>query len=528
LPKEAAAKAKRTPKALAQAAPEATPREPKSKLAEQIATRIAQHIIDIGWPVGKMLGNEADLASQFGVSRWIIREAISIVERDGLVTMKRGRNGGLLVSAPAADAVGGVIRSYLAFANPTLEDLGFARRELEEYMVRRVNDHMQPEQVDDLRALIVDTVAESEDKLALLGIAMMRKLLEVANNPALRLFTLTLSNLTITASWRTQSRQPMVREILRCRREQIDFLIAGDLARALEKQTEHLSLSHWRLGGGPSSTPKANLRQRAFEWFIAELDAPTQMKLPQRLAYQIQDDILELNCPIGTHLGLEAELLRKYNVSRAVFREAVRALERLGVVEMRTGHNSGLKVASPNPRSTVESASRYLHYLQTPPASMIELLGVLELSAAELLFHAPGRLEELSQKLASQEPGTHDSINSILDHCSAVDMALAKAIDNQIISVFLEILIETLRVPEEADTPRIGAAGEVAAIVAIEKEFRAALAAKDAPRARRLLIERRKKITPLHIAALERSPAMRAGPSTPALRRRSPRPSLVQ
>lgn len=482
------------------------------KLAEQIATQIEQHIIDIGWPVGSLLGSEAAMAAQYGVSRWIVREAISIAERDGLVTMKRGRGGGLLVAGPAADAVGGVIRSYLSFANPTREDLGFARRELEEYMVRRVNDRLQPDQIDDLRALIFDTVAESEDKLALLGIAMLRKLLEIAENPALRLFALTLSGLTITASWRMQSHRPMIREILRCRREQIEYLIAGDLPRALEKQTEHLRLSHDTLGRGPASAPVANLRQRAFEWFVAELDAPTQMKLPQRLAYQIQDDILELNCPVGTHLGLEAELLRKYNVSRAVFREAVRALERLGVVEMRTGHNSGLKVASPNPRSTVQSAARYLRYLQTPASSMLELLAVLELSAIELVFHSPARLEGLSKSLPTAKPaGSGRSAAAVLAHCSAFDMALAKACDNQLISLFLEILIEALRVEASATD-----ASEPDGLQAIEDAFRTALAAKDAARARRLLIERRKRIVPLHTEALSGATPLRRAPPRPS------------
>lgn len=516
MPKLDAAQQKRMPRPSASGPPSPQPREPKSKLAEQIATQIEQHIIDIGWPVGSLLGSEADLATQYRVSRWIIREAISIVERDGLVTMKRGRGGGLLVAGPASDAVGGVIRSYLAFANPSLEDLGFARRELEEYMVRRVNDRLQPGQIDELRALIVDSVAESEDKLALLGIAMLRKLLEFADNPALRLFALALSNLTITASWRTHSREPMIREILRCRREQIEFLIAGDLPRALEKQTEHLDLSHRRLGTSPTVTPRASLRQRAFEWFVAELDAPTQMKLPQRLAYQIQDDILELNCPIGTHLGLEAELLRKYKVSRAVFREAVRSLERLGVVEMRTGHNSGLKVASPNPRSTVQSASRYLRYLQTPVSSMLELLAVLELSAIERVFHSPGRLEELSQTL--QRGAVPAPEATLLEHCRGFDMNLAKACDNQILSLFLEILIETLRV-EVPSASAVSPRGQPADLLAIEAAFRAALAAKDAPRARRLLIERRKRIAPLQTRAL-----IAAKP----VRRARPRPSPPQ
>ena len=471
------------------------PGQTKSKLAEQTATQIEQHIIDIGWPVDALLGSETDLAAQYGVSRWILREAVGIAERNGLVVMKRGRNGGLFVAAPASDAVVGVIRSYLAFANPTLDDLVFVRRELENYMVCCVCEQMRADQIDELRKLIVNTVAESDDNLALLGIAMLRKLLEVADNPALQLFTLVVSNLTITASWR-RAAQPMTREIVRCRREQIEFLIAGDLAHALEREAEHLSLTHFRMGG--SHTPPTNLRQRAFEWFIAELEAPGQLKLPQRVAYQIQDDILELNCPAGTHLGLEPELMRKYKVSRAVFREAVRSLERLGVVEMRSGHNSGLKVALPNPDSTVQSASRYLRYLSTPIDSMIELLTLLEVSAVERFAAAPDRAEALMQTVMRIH-SSEDASTSLVDATIAFDGALAQFCGNQIVSVFLKILIETLTQREALKQP--DDADDVAgSLREIEAAFCDALVAKDTPRARRLLMDRRRRIT-THLAA---------------------------
>lgn len=39
------------------------------KLAEQIAEQIEQRIVDAGWPIGEIIGSEASLIEQFGVSR---------------------------------------------------------------------------------------------------------------------------------------------------------------------------------------------------------------------------------------------------------------------------------------------------------------------------------------------------------------------------------------------------------------------------------------------------------------------------
>src|SRR5690606_14102783 len=87
-------------------------REPE-KLCQRVAASIEREVIACGWQVGFWLGTEKELATRHGVSRWTMREAISIAELDGLITVKRGRGGGILVAAPALDAVSSAARPYL-------------------------------------------------------------------------------------------------------------------------------------------------------------------------------------------------------------------------------------------------------------------------------------------------------------------------------------------------------------------------------------------------------------------------------
>ena len=55
------------------------------------------------------------------------------------------------------------------------------------------------------------------------------------------------------------------------------------------------------------------------------------------LADQIVSDVMAMGWPVGALLGAEAELLARYQVSRAVFREAVRLVEHQQVARTRRG-----------------------------------------------------------------------------------------------------------------------------------------------------------------------------------------------
>ena len=65
-------------------------------------------------------------------------------------------------------------------------------------------------------------------------------------------------------------------------------------------------------------------------------------------AGRIVDDVVALGWPIGTVLGSESDLLERYGVSRAVFREAVRLVEHQQVASMRRGPGGGLVVSEPS------------------------------------------------------------------------------------------------------------------------------------------------------------------------------------
>lgn len=80
--------------------------EGRRKTSEIVALEIVRDIVDRGLQIGDGLLDEAAMLAQYAVSRESLREALRILEVQGLITLKRGPGGG--------PKVAGVDPAYLA------------------------------------------------------------------------------------------------------------------------------------------------------------------------------------------------------------------------------------------------------------------------------------------------------------------------------------------------------------------------------------------------------------------------------
>ncbi|MGO8856561.1 MAG: FadR/GntR family transcriptional regulator [Steroidobacteraceae bacterium] len=88
-------------------------RETPNKLAEKIAYAIRDDIARMGWQTGERLGDEADLPGRYGVSPWVLRQAVRILEPSGIVCVRRGQGGGLYIGRPSPEQTIESATSYL-------------------------------------------------------------------------------------------------------------------------------------------------------------------------------------------------------------------------------------------------------------------------------------------------------------------------------------------------------------------------------------------------------------------------------
>jgi len=101
------------------------------RMAELVAARLRQRIITGDLDDGDELPREAELLQEFRVSRPSLREAVRILETEGLIRIRRGKVGGAIVMRPTAESAAYHLGLTLQSRAVTLEDLAAARSVLE-------------------------------------------------------------------------------------------------------------------------------------------------------------------------------------------------------------------------------------------------------------------------------------------------------------------------------------------------------------------------------------------------------------
>src|SRR5215211_7468616 len=94
---------------------------------QQIADDIRGLIVSGELTEGDSLGHEPDLVARFGVSRPSLREALRILEAEGLVTVVRGVRGGVVVHEPDERITARTAALVLQARNVPLADVFEAR-----------------------------------------------------------------------------------------------------------------------------------------------------------------------------------------------------------------------------------------------------------------------------------------------------------------------------------------------------------------------------------------------------------------
>jgi len=167
-------------------------------------------------------------------------------------------------------------------------------------------------------------------------------------------------------------------------------------------------------------------------------DADRAPKLAERLAAKVEQEILRSGWPVGEVIGNEPELITRFGVSRAIFREAVRILENHGVVEMRRGPGGGLVITSPDGGAITQAAALYLAYKGASTASLLETRLALEVSCAE---RAAQKIDEAGIKRLRNVLRTEAARERPWHHSHELHNEIASIAANPVFELFVDVLL---------------------------------------------------------------------------------------
>ena len=132
----------------------------KVKLAEMIAAMILDDIEVRGLKAGEPLMSESEIVAAYQCGRASVREALRILETNGLVTIKAGPKGGVVVGRVDPVQFGRMASRYFQLGGSTIRELVEARLVLEPVLTAMAARRRNGEDIRELQAFI-DSIRSS-------------------------------------------------------------------------------------------------------------------------------------------------------------------------------------------------------------------------------------------------------------------------------------------------------------------------------------------------------------------------------
>lgn len=133
------------------------------KASAVLADRLRELILSKGAPEGTPLPTERELMAQSGLSRASVREALRVLETEGLIHTKSGRNGGSIVRRPGLEGVSRSLDLFVRSHEVRFEAVLEVREAIEPAAARLAALHRTDADLDAIRAAQHRLVAAAED-----------------------------------------------------------------------------------------------------------------------------------------------------------------------------------------------------------------------------------------------------------------------------------------------------------------------------------------------------------------------------
>ncbi|MFM1987676.1 MAG: hypothetical protein RJA99_633 [Pseudomonadota bacterium] len=214
------------------------------KSCDVLANRLRERILAGGFAAGEALPPERDLVAETGLSRGSVREALRILEAEGLVQTRPGRYGGTVVRLPTTDLVARQVGSYAKGRGVAFRTVIEARETLEPMLARLAAEHRTDE---DLAALehasrrMADAVDADAESFLAANVEWHWAVAVASRNELLSAFMASITGLIRDSTREEHVSAREVREaVVEAHRRVTDAIRAGDAEAARRRMERHV------------------------------------------------------------------------------------------------------------------------------------------------------------------------------------------------------------------------------------------------------------------------------------------------
>lgn len=212
-----------------------------AKAAQVVAQQIKDAVLSGRIAIGDKLPAERNLIEQFGYSRSVVREALRLLEDDGLIELQAGRNGGAVVKNPDTSQIVSKFDMLLRLQSTRIQEVAEAQRLIEPLVVQLAIKRATARDLAAVRRTIELIEANPDDvELVRMQSNKFHTLLgEATKNNVIAIIAALVRQIVVDLKYEGDANEAMA--IARIHRKILEAIEQGDAEVATRRSLRHIN-----------------------------------------------------------------------------------------------------------------------------------------------------------------------------------------------------------------------------------------------------------------------------------------------
>jgi GntR family transcriptional repressor for pyruvate dehydrogenase complex len=213
------------------------------KASDVLADRLRELILDEGLPEGTPLPTERELVAQSGLSRGSVREALRVLETEGLIVTKAGRNGGSAIRRPTRESISRSFELFLRSHGVRFDALIEAREAVEPAAARLAALHRTDQDMAEISQIHKELELQSGNwtRFAKVNLKWHMAVVKASKNELLITFVDAISRPIFAATeYQSLNTADLRREVVSVHGRVLEAIIAQDGEAAFRRMQRHM------------------------------------------------------------------------------------------------------------------------------------------------------------------------------------------------------------------------------------------------------------------------------------------------